>query len=108
RADGKFWGWAGTNIPLFHAQQFHIEDQPCVGGNGTARATRAITKIRRDDQSALAANTHARHAHIPALDHLPAPQIKFERLPTIHAGVEFGAVGEPAGVMDSDSLTRLR
>ena len=44
-----------------------------------------VAKFGRDDQLPLAANLHAQHAHVPALDNLPGAQLELERLPVLEA-----------------------
>src|SRR5690606_31133106 len=64
-----------------------------------AGAARTIAKLGRDGELALAADLHALHTLVPTADHLAATQCEFERLVTVLARVELGAIGQPAGVM---------
>ena len=53
---------------LLNFDQFHVEHQGRVRRDNAARAAGAISKIRLEDQGALAARLHARNTFVPALD----------------------------------------
>src|SRR4030095_13634857 len=63
-----------------------------------------VPKIARNDQTALAADLHGRHALVPPPDDLPLPQGEGERLPAVNRAIELCSVGEPAGVVDDRRL----
>ncbi len=50
------------------------------GGITPPAPLRAVALFRRNHEPTLAADLHALHAFIPALDHLPAAERKAERL----------------------------
>src|SRR5687767_3100048 len=89
---------------LSNSQQLDLEDQCCIGRYDAARAARAVAERGRNGQLALAADLHALHALVPALDHAPGAEWKHERIVAVLAGIELRAVGEPAGVVNRDAL----
>src|SRR4029078_12706788 len=96
---------------LFHLAQFDVEHERRIGRNHAARAASAIAQVGRDDQRALPANLHARHALVPTLDHAAPTQREVERLAGVAGAVElapllvrFGRVIKPPGVMDNDNF----
>ncbi len=90
------------------AEQFHVELQRGVRGDHAARAARAVAQGRGDDERALAADLHALHAFVPALDHHAGAEVELERGIAVAAGVELRAllavVVEPAGVVHAHRL----
>src|SRR5215469_13715129 len=93
-----------------HVKQFDVEDQRGVWRDDAAGAAGAIAELRRDDQSALAADFHGRHTFIPAGDHLPPADRKFKRLAAVDRAVELLALGaafiKPARIVHDADLTR--
>src|SRR5262245_66275600 len=89
-------------------QQLDFEKQRGVGWNHAARAARAVAERGRDGEQAGAADLHALHAFVPALDDHAGAERKLERLATVLARVELAAlddaVGQPAGVVHGDFL----
>ena len=81
------------------AEQLDLEHQRRIRRDHAARAARAVREVRRNGELALAADFHAG-------DHLPPAEAEFERIVAIDARVELPAVGEPAGVMQGDVVTR--
>src|SRR5665647_3613618 len=68
-----------------------------------------------NNQRAPAANFHALHTLVPALNHLPAAQEKLERVTAIQRAIEFAAVTlgltrviQPAAVMHFNAIADLR
>src|SRR5438105_7183469 len=61
----------------------------------------------RNDELALAAHLHRRHALVPALDHATTPEEKDQRLPSIMRGVELLSALEPARVVHAHGVARL-
>jgi hypothetical protein len=55
-------------------QQVDFEQQRGVGRNHAARTARAVAQRGRDDQAARAADGHALHAFVPALDDVAGAQ----------------------------------
>src|SRR5688572_14468502 len=96
--------------PLLHIEQLDLENQRCVRRNHPAGAPRAIAELGRDDEHALAADLHAGHALVPALDHPAAAQGKRERpaparaVELLSAHVLRRRIMQPAGVVDLDGL----
>src|SRR5205823_8705469 len=86
------------------AEQLHFEHQRRVRRNHSARARLAVAQFRRNGELALSPDFHARHALVPALDHLPAPEREAERLPAVLGRIELLSVGEPARVVHADLL----
>src|SRR5262245_13740810 len=88
-------------------EQLDVEDQRRVRrDDAVARAAAAIGERRRDDETALAADLHARDALFPAPDHAPAAKRKRKRLAAVARAVELapvvvrrGRVVEPARVV---------
>src|SRR5690606_22212363 len=75
-------------------------------------AARAVAQCRRDDQDAGAADLHAGHALVPALDHHARAQREDEGLVAVLAGIELGALlavlVQPAGVVHGHVAARRR
>src|SRR5439155_3945487 len=72
------------------------------------RAGVAVTERGRDHEAPDAAHLHADHALVPARDDLAGPDLEaVEGLAAVAAGVELGAVVEPAGVVDADQVVLL-
>src|SRR5690606_37613810 len=68
-----------------------------------AGALAAVSEVGRDHDPAAAADAHAGHPLVPALDDLPGPEAEAERLAPVPGGVELLA-GPPrhAHVVDVD------
>ena len=64
---------AGRAQRQLNLHQLDVEHQRRVRRDHAARAARAVAHVRRNHQPALAADLHADHAFVPALDDLPAP-----------------------------------
>src|SRR5207249_7548174 len=94
-------GYAESGADL---EQLYLEDQLGVGRDDAAGAARPVTECRRDDELALAADLHAGHALVPALDDHAGAELERERLVAVVAAVELLAVAEPAGVVDLDRV----
>jgi hypothetical protein len=71
-------------------------------------AALAVTQMRRNGELAHAAFFHAGDALVPAADDLTGAQLEAERVVAVLARVELASVGEPAGVMHADLVTRCR
>src|SRR5260370_32584547 len=82
---------------LADAQQLDLERQFGVRRDDAGRAPGAVAQSGRDDELALAADLHAGHALVPALDDPTGAELKGERLAAVEAGGELFPVGEPAG-----------
>src|ERR1700730_18426863 len=99
-----------TNVTTssLHRQQFDLEDQRGVGGDGAAGAAGAVAEVGRDDEGALAADLHRADALIPTADDLTLANGKLERLAAVERAVELLALGavfvEPAGVVHDADL----
>ena len=79
--------------------QLDVEDE--VGFSGDfGIASVAVGQLPGDEETTLAANVHALEARIPAGDDAVGSVGKGEGGAAVDGGVEFGAVGEPAGVVD--------
>jgi hypothetical protein len=93
---------------VFEVDQLDIEDQGRVRRDHTTGPTRAIAKLRRNDQGTLAAHLHAGDALVPAADHPAGAERKGEGLAAVARGIELGALlaalVEPAGVMHHGGL----
>src|SRR5574341_227802 len=89
---------------LSHPEELHFEYQRRVRRNDAARASGSVAHLRRNGELALAADFHPLHALVPALDDLALAEVEDERITAVLAGVEFRAIGEPAGVMHGDFL----
>lgn len=89
--------------PRVHREQFHLKQQSGVRWDDPARAARAVTKLRWDDQVAGAADFHTLHALIPTANHLPGAECELERLAAIFAAIKLGTclavLVQPAGVV---------
>src|SRR5206468_3128677 len=78
----------------------HVEDQRGIGRDHAAGAAGAVAELRRDLQLALAADLHAFHTFVPALDDLSGAERELERLAAVHRAIErLLGVGKPAGVV---------
>src|ERR1700722_12953978 len=69
------------------------EDEGLAWLDGRARAAVAVAEVRGDDQLAAAADPHALHALVPALDDLPDAELEAQRLAAAPARVEFLTAG---------------
>src|SRR5579863_5842988 len=100
-----------SRASALHVEQFDVEDQGRVRRYDAAGAARAITELRRNDQSALAADFHRGDTFVPARNHLALSDRKLERIVAIDRGVELLALlailVEPAGVMHDANLAGL-
>src|SRR6516225_7714920 len=63
---------------LFDFQQLDFEVQFGIGRNEIAGAALAIAEFGRNDEGAFAADAHASHAFVPALDHLADAELEGE------------------------------
>src|SRR5262249_35450632 len=90
---------------LADPEQFHLEHERGIGRNDASGAARAVAERGRDGELARAADLHALHALVPALDDVAAAEREYERVAAVLARIELRAVGEPAGVVDLDALT---
>src|SRR5437870_5125388 len=88
-----------------NAEQLNFEHQRRIGWNFRWGATRAISKIRRDDELALASDLHADETCVPTFYHLPAAQGEHERL---CGTVDGRAVGQRADIMHPHALALFR
>ena len=89
------------------ADQFDVEDQLGLGGNAAPRAVRAVGELVRDEEATLAADAHAVEAGVPAGNDVVLAVGEGDGVsPMVDGGVEFGAVGEIAGVVDGVPLVR--
>ena len=80
-----------------------------VRRDGITGSLRAIAKRRRDDELALAANLHAKHALIPSLDDLSRAEGEAERLVAVHGrSVEHSTVVERPRVKHVHRVAVLR
>ena len=86
------------------SEQLDHEGQLGVRRDDPGYAARAVRQVAGDDQLARAADLHARHALVPPVDDLPAPEPEGERLLAVVAAVELGPVGQGTGVVDLDRL----
>src|SRR5688572_15871248 len=76
---------------LLHVHQLDVEDDRCIAWNGTVSVT-AIGEPRRDDQRAMAADSHAHDALMPTRNHVPAAKNEIECGAAVARGVEAVAV----------------
>src|ERR1700744_6074083 len=75
-----------------HAEQLDVEHQRRVRRDHAAGAARAVAKLRRDDQRAVAADLHGGDALVPAGDHLSLADREGEGLVAIVRAVELLAL----------------
>ena len=68
---------------------------------GTLRREQEITEVT-DDVLARAADLHALHAFVPALDDMALAERKLERVVAILGGIELAAIFEETAVMGGD------
>ena len=91
-----------------NSQQLHVKLQSGVGRDHATGATRTVTQFSRNDQGALTAHLHARHAFVPASNDHARAQRKHKGVAAVQAGVELGTLlailVEPAGVVNRDLL----
>src|SRR4051812_29301344 len=91
-----------------HVQELDIEHQGGSGRNIRGSAGRSVAEIGRNDELATSPPLHARHTLVPTGNYLTRAQGKSERLIAVSAAVELFAVGEPAGIVDRNSLPSTR
>jgi len=89
-------------------EQFDFEHERRVRRDHAACAARAVAELRRNRQATHAADLHALHAFVPALDDHAAAEHERERVVAVLARIEFLTVGQPARVVDADGLAGLR
>src|SRR5438309_2296263 len=92
-----------TNELLPHARQpdqLDVKDQRRVRRDLRRAAGRAVPEVAGDRQLALLADLHPHDAFVPPLDDLALAELELDRLLAIERGVEGGAVGELARVVD--------
>src|ERR1700694_643087 len=77
---------------LANLQQFHFKKKRCIRRDRAAGAARAVAELGRDGELARAADLHAGHALVPALDHVPLAEREHERLAAVLARVELAAL----------------
>src|SRR6185369_1068759 len=91
---------------LANLEELDFEQQRGVRRNDPAGAARAVAELGRDGELALAADLHAGHALVPALDDVALAEREHERLAAVLARVELAAlrtvVEQPAGVVHGD------
>src|ERR1700722_9034566 len=83
--------------------QFHFKNESCIGWNFRGASGYSITQVCWNHKFSNAAWLHPRYAFSPS----PHNSVQRERgrLPTLLTGIELRAVGEPAGVVYSDTST---
>ena len=91
-------GWGGIGVGL--GDELNIEDEVGLGGDGGWAAVFTVGELVGDVEATFAADVHALEAGVPAGDNLARPVGEGDGLATVDGGVELGAVGEPAGVVD--------
>src|SRR5690606_3918809 len=90
------------------AEQVDHEDQRLAGLDRRRRALVAVGQVRGDGQLAAAADLHALHALVPALDDPAGAQREPEGSAAVPAGVELLARAEgDTDVVHGDRVTRL-
>src|SRR5208282_5839263 len=93
---------------LLHIYQAHVEDQGGISWNHPRITLFSVGQVWRDAELALASDLHAGYTFVPTLDDLAGTQLELKRTAGADRAVEFLAVGEPSGVIDSDLLSGLR
>src|SRR3990167_1025348 len=89
-------------IPRQHFQQLDLKDQVGVGLDVRTELAIPIPQVRGDEEFALAADAHAHHADIPALDHPTGADHALEGLAAIIGGVELAAIFKKPIVLGGD------
>jgi hypothetical protein len=84
------------------ADKLSLELEHRVGRNGS-HAPSTVSPLRLNDQCSLLAGAHVQETLVPSLDDLALTDVEAERLATVVAGIELGAVGvEGTAVVDVD------
>src|SRR5262245_59019520 len=86
-------GRSRSRSSLLQVEELHLEQQRRVRRDHPAGAARAVAEVGRDQQRALAADLHAGHALVPALDDLALAEAERERAAAIERAVELLALG---------------
>src|SRR4029450_10757778 len=86
------------------AEQLDLEDERGAGRDHPAGPALAVPQVSGDDELALAADLHRRHALVPAADHTAPADGELERLTAIERAVELRPVLEPPGVVHADRI----
>src|SRR5262245_19975618 len=92
---------------LPHSQQLEFVHEHGVGRHHAADPLIAEPQLGRYGQLALAAHLHAQEPLVPPLDSVAGAEAEGERVLAVAAGVELGAVLEPAGILDLDDPAEL-
>src|SRR5258708_13214010 len=104
--------WRCPSDSPLHVKQFDVEYQSRIRRDDAAGAAGAVTEFRRDDERALAADLHGRHAFIPAADDLPPADGELDRLAAIDRAAELftlvAAFVKPAVALPSPTFPDLR
>src|SRR5260370_29914902 len=85
--------------------QFDVEDQLGLGGNLPLGGC-AVSELVGNEEATLAADAHAVEASVPARNDLVLAVGDADGLTTVEGGVELGAIGQVARVVDGVPLVR--
>src|SRR4051812_29273793 len=98
--------WASSRAssarPSADFQQLHVEHQRRARRDDAAAALLAVGELRRNGELAHAADAHALHALVEALDDVARAEREVERVAPVAAGIELGAVQQLADVVHHD------
>src|SRR5206468_1978757 len=89
------------------ADEFDVEVEFGVGGDGAATALFTVAEGRGDDECALLADGHAGDALVPALDDFALAEGEADGFAALAGVIEFLPILESADVVDPDDVTGL-
>jgi hypothetical protein len=93
-----------ARVDALDANELRLEDESRVGLDDGTHSAVAVGEVGGDGQLALFVQLHAEESLIPALDDLASTDGEVERVATLVAGIELGAVQERALVVHIDRV----
>jgi len=103
-ADGRGLG-LGHFVALGY--ELYVEDEDGLGWDDGRAAGFAVAELVGDVEATFAADVHALEGGVPTLDNAVLTVGEGDGFAAVDGGVEFGAVGEIAGVVDGVELAGL-
>ena len=92
-------------LRLDDVEQFYFEDQYFVGADLSATtSTLAVGHVRRDVQHPFVADLHLLQCRLPTLNDLV--DFEFGGFAASDAAIEFGSIGQLAGVVNLHGIRR--
>ena len=93
---------SGVESCSVDTHELNLEDKGGVGRDDVASTTLTIGVVGRAGKLGLLSNLELHDALIPAANNLLNTDLELERLTTVSAAIELGAVKQGANVVDGD------